>query len=1648
MPQRPARSFIRPGEPDEEEERKEPQQRTGVRSLLGLGEGSPIPLPGESIREAPERDRSIIDRVLEVPDLSGRETPRLQRFMDLGALVNPTFAANKVLETLGLSTPMVSNEKLTGIGMATGESLISGMAGLMALDGDIARRLGIIGEDEDLPITDHLAQNLRQGRNYIRGAREDMLRFHGVSESAIDNIEMAGDVLGLFVPGLGALKLASYLRGSRRIMTVDYVQDALGGAIYGFGITDGAIEERASAAVTEALAWPIFTIAMRGAISPMLTFRMNRSIAGADRTYVKGLISDLSHSGKITAIPRERAAEFGRLKHEENLISTSPEAQNILIRSADETALVQGIIDLKDTGSSMGFLRGVRNAEELIPQMRERFPGIKFSAVRTDHATRILHRSDAPNAKDIYFGTRDLTPKEMSQFARTGIIPGQEMLFGGSKVKIERIGDVLEDGNFNVWVRHLDGGDTRKVSIADLQEVSGGILPHTRFAKEDALFDDFFDFANSRMQSLKESGGSRLTSTELRNAVREGRIDLDAPTERMMLEPFAITHAADVPYVPRPEPPISNNELAILYGNEYTRLLSPHSQFSFDDLFAAWARERGFLRPRNEARSVGPAIVDTEGALRAFDAGDEVISRGRFYARNPELPPQYQVRWHDEVPVERARLVSEDVTDLTVSTPTTRGQPRQYASGTYPPAEEIARVQNISPANDVPLEVTRLDRRTLDPQDLMSARDHFAERFSRRLMEQIDPEEVARFRTLQREMEDTRLANPDDFRAKASDQGYHAYLDMEGNWTLSDINTGGMMKFESKEAMLETLDKGARRFATGEVSSILPPGFATASRYPGGVYYPSSTPFFPDDTLTNAVNADIGTTTISNLRDFFMRVENAHGVPMWSRIFEPLTTANAHRVREMEPFLKEFDRIWRPVKRKEAIQIAEFWTDVEYQQLSTAARNRMMKERGFSPKMIKAENEAREAWFAMGRFYGVEAERMIPNYFGRIRKWSDSHGGQAPTDEAVLRSLFGDELPKDVQVSMKFARTGELDTIEMDPRLVMSGQLRAFTFEKYMSQVYEDAVQVVGSRQRNILGMRFSDLSPEDQSRLLANAEPERAQLFIENPNTPLLPEPLRDIAKEYLSLVRGIPASNFKRVAGTLRRGMEKIGVELPESVVRDYVNTALSLQYGAALGARVSMLSRNLTQLMFMLYTRLGPRHGGEAFTKALTDINAFKETVEAGGIRSPLGRTTGVPFHDEQIIGSMDALRGDGILGTAVAGVLRAGLRTGQVGRQLSETMLIPYSSTDDLNRVVAYHWQKLHTDDWLRRFEAGDITREKFAEEGLSFFSPSIRNQFFERYNALGREDALRFIARQSSDEANFIYGSSAQPLWMQNPFGRLFGVFGTWPIWLKELYAERTKHATTKQNALLGIRTATASLGIALPFAAAGIEFWNWIAPTSLFKYAGGPWSGILVDTKALIESPLDQKGAALVSLSRNVTSLIVPGQVAFRDASLALTGTESPLEALLMYAIGRPSRGEDNYAFDYLYTSDEPMRVDLSPMQRARWLDPDGDWNRGMTPELRAQNELMIASSALAAMMQRGEIDSEGMQMGGSMRGIPPNVAAQDLERTRAMQQQALETGQEGGTPTGPPPELMEAIFGPGQRTPQTLRLRDILNRP
>lgn len=820
-------------------------------------------------------------------------------------------------------------------------------------------------------------------------------------------------------------------------------------------------------------------------------------------------------------------------------------------------------------------------------------------------------------------------------------------------------------------------------------------------------------------------------------------------------------------------------------------------------------------------------------------------------------------------------------------------------------------------------EVWARDRGITEAADLTAAKTSFTTRLRRELWESVPEGERALYDKLMQEQLDLIDQGRAPFRALAEMKGFHMEALPDDSVVLREINTGSRFYFPDS-IQAERFLKGVDRI-TEELPSLIPEMRGGIGLYTGGLPDPGSAWRF--ERLTSLEPTEIPKGRLRNLMNTLQDIEERTGnsVPIWSKGFLQVDRGHTLMRAEYAPEAKLIEKTWKGVSDTEKNQIVQIWMMGEEAGWGTAETAKIMERAGIPARGARAFIETRailDRWYGMT---GMDASRYVQTYYGRIRPYIETN--KRMDIDAALQGL--EPRPSEHRFWAEYTRTGNLSQVEMDPEVVMHKYIRSLLWKKHVETPWNQLAQLTGTKGNKPL--RFSDL-PEDTRRQALQAMKEiNPEATVQSP---VVPDPVRRILLEYLNSVRGTPNASIQALRDFFTDATSRLGVKVDGRVADELVHTLMAAQYGSLIGMRPWHVTRNLTQPLWMMYPRLGSRHTSSGLEKAMT-MGGFREVYEEGVLRSA---EAALPFADlifEKIASlPMDATHP---MGLPIKAALQSLVRTGRITRSMSERFLVPYTSGDALTRSWTYWWQKSHTDEFLQMFERGEISWDDFLDRGLPYFSSTVKNKFRELHRVHGREQALRFVGKQASDQTNFMYGAGVQPAWMQTWYGKLLGTFGTWPIWAVENFYIQSRNATAPQIAKYWARMGILGGIFSNIMLQTGYNLWSWVAPTSVL-YSGGPYLDTIERTRRVISGPLDQKAGALRSLARSIPRMTLPGHSAYMDLERLMDESQDPAFRALGVFLGKPF-DDQHWATDIVYNTDLPAGSPGSEVQRMQRED-------------------------------------------------------------------------------------------------------------
>jgi len=359
--------------------------------------------------------------------------------------------------------------------------------------------------------------------------------------------------------------------------------------------------------------------------------------------------------------------------------------------------------------------------------------------------------------------------------------------------------------------------------------------------------------------------------------------------------------------------------------------------------------------------------------------------------------------------------------------------------------------------------------------------------------------------------------------------------------------------------------------------------------------------------------------------------------------------------------------------------------------------------------------------------------------------------------------------------------------------------------------------------------------------------------------------------------------------VAHSAMRGVfDKLDIKLQPGDLDRYINTAISLNYGAFMGYRPALAMRNLTQLLVTTLPMVGPKYLAIGIRDSLKR-GAKEGAIKAGSV--PVG-SVAAPFTDA-LVNQALANRVASQVGKGKSAPLRFAFKGADIIRDVSSFGIrgelevggkkIPiglFSAADEFNRTISHYAQRAKTIDAFNKWRGpgghGDLNRFN-ADSGLRQLGEATEVEFHKRLVTEWAGDsgkAADWMGSVIAGETQWIYQSGAGPAMFSHGAGRLFGMYGTWAAWM----VTHLRRGALKGSVEDRVRFAGWTAAISATFASSA---W-WTGKTIGVEIDLGRWSGL---------TSMDWTGGPAFDWFKDITDIIggrLPGGGSTATRQLAL----------------------------------------------------------------------------------------------------------------------------------------------------------------
>lgn len=547
---------------------------------------------------------------------------------------------------------------------------------------------------------------------------------------------------------------------------------------------------------------------------------------------------------------------------------------------------------------------------------------------------------------------------------------------------------------------------------------------------------------------------------------------------------------------------------------------------------------------------------------------------------------------------------------------------------------------------------------------------------------------------------------------------------------------------------------------------------------------------------------------------------------------ERLSNLNVINNNEMHPLFDELTDIMKKVTKTSHLTDGT-WARI-YEIEDDVARLAAARAAGFTEREIGTLDEANRLMQRLFPETGLDEIRQIPRYFSHIAK--------RQSDPSMAGRAYDDfPLGETTRPFYEFARTGNLNLREMDPRIVFEAYIRSVFWQKNMARPFNETVN------------KWKALS-------------ETKEL-----------EPVATVMENWLKIFRYGYNADDDLALDTLHGVMATAGLKVSRQQAKELFNFGLNSTHAGLLGFRLHVMARDALQLMFAI-----PRAGADladVIFRYMTNP-AFRNTIweEAVGtgavaLQSPRMAAPGVIEEGFQSITQDQSGRLAGGLRDAVRELMPETLRG-----SIRDTPLHPmyfYGKQGELMRALVYAAGKQKTARALSKFRAGGSLDELMGESAARTFDPSWQRQFQEIVASGDDTAAEQFLGRQLADATQFKYGQLESPWVAKSLTGRLAMQFGNYSMQYFQYLRESLVNGTVTDKAKFLLTAGAVTAGLEAATRETGWNF-RWMNPYFGLGFTGGPWLSLTTDV-----------AGGISSFAREAQTGQEPGPSTYRDFNQA-----------------------------------------------------------------------------------------------------------------------------------------------------------------
>jgi hypothetical protein len=465
-----------------------------------------------------------------------------------------------------------------------------------------------------------------------------------------------------------------------------------------------------------------------------------------------------------------------------------------------------------------------------------------------------------------------------------------------------------------------------------------------------------------------------------------------------------------------------------------------------------------------------------------------------------------------------------------------------------------------------------------------------------------------------------------------------------------------------------------------------------------------------------------------------------------------------------------------------------------------------------------------------------------------------------------------------------------------------------------------------------------------------------------------LTPEMRRPIGR-YMKMMYGYP--DHTEIA--LQQAWEHVQEKFPSLVKEGFddtlINRLILFQYAGSLGYRPALVLRDMLSAVMQVLPHMPAANFVHGVKESLKETR-WAQAKQYGAL---VPEKVGGVFHGDEIRESAmqpntlgEAL---GKTGDTLTNFANAGLFLTSWGNNWARA--VAFSATYD-RAVPAVQKLRAKFAKGEKKFDRVEAIEDFATESGAEIFNPLLLKHIVQGValnNQIKPEDVAGYLARHYVETTLFPFRKGNAPQIISTKMGRIFGMYGQWPVHFWEYIARSMKYGSLRHRAAWAAKFTGVNLVAHGLFKGMGLDQTNWL------YMMPGEWTGSSFTQAALDLSPAavnfsNQRGTEARGRMINFALGFIPGFQEFRGILRAMD-SPNPIATILGFRTEKQEKGK--------WGSMRSMKLEMEKPE----LDEIGFYSR-LQLSLKSVPERGVKASTLKAILSAGlvskiEMDETGM---------------------------------------------------------------------